>query len=222
MAEELNPPLSLSLEALNRLKSDSEVAILCGGLGKRLGGIQKGAILYRGERLIDRLSRLGKSLGSRILWVERTTEQVADPLDYVDQRLIDDPLGGMVGGILAALKACQTDWLWTLACDLPLLELVHLLPLVEEALGAKSRYSGIAFIEDGRPQPLAAIWRRACALELEQFIIKGGSLSRFMSLHGKLVQIESGLDSETRNLKLSPLFNLNRPVDLEVLNSLQR
>lgn len=222
MAEELESPPSLSLEAIHCLKLDSEVAILCGGLGKRLGGVQKGALLYRGERLIDRLSRLGKNIGTRVLWVERTSQHIADPLGYADQRLIDDPLGGMVGGILAALKACQADWLWTFACDLPLLELVHLLPLAEEALGAKSRYSGIAFIEDSRPQPLAAIWRTACATELEQFIIEGGSLSRFMSLHGKLVQIESGLVSETGNLKLSPLFNLNRPVDLEVLNSLQR
>ena len=213
---------SPSLRAIHLLKPNTEVAILCGGSGKRLGGIQKGAIYYRGERIIDRLSKLGHDLGSRLLWVERIKEQVSDPFGFVDQRLVDDPLGGMVGGVFRALKACQSEWLWTFACDLPLLELVHLIPIAEQALIAEANCLGVAFIDNGRPQPLAAIWRTECHSYLSDFISNGGSLSTFLSTYGKLVQLDETMIIETMNSKLSPLFNVNRPKDLEVLHSLQR
>ena len=204
------------------MKSQTEVAILCGGAGRRLGGIQKGSIDYRGERIIDRLSKLGQHLGSRLLWVERIKEQVSDPFGFVDKRLVDDPLGGLVGGILAALKDCQREWLWTFACDLPLLELVHLVPIAEETIRAENSCPGIAFVDKGRPQPLAAIWRAEHCSDLSEFICNGGSLGTFLSTYGKLVQLEETMFIETKNCKLSPLFNVNRPEDLEVLNSLQR
>ena len=211
-----------SIEAIHLLKSKTEVAILCGGKGTRLGGIQKGSIYYQGERIIDRLSRLGHHLGSRLLWVERTKEQVLDPFGLVDQRLEDDHLGGMVGGVIAALKACQSEWLWTFACDLPLLELHHLIPIVQQALIAEDNCPGIAYIDSGRPQPLGAIWRADCHSRLYKFICSGGSPSTFLSAYGKLVQLDETMLIETENIKLSPLFNVNHPEDLKVLHSLQR
>ena len=208
-------------QAVNDLKAHAEVAILCGGLGKRLGGVQKGAIVHQGSRLIDRLSLLGQQLGTRILWVEKTSNLLPDPYGFVDQRLTDDALGGMAGAIITALKASKSEWLWVFACDLPLLEVHHLGSLAQQALNAVNSCQGCAFIEKGRPQPLSALWRTSCYEELSHFIQDGGSLSRFLSTHGALIPLEPGNMIKRQGFTLSPLFNLNTPDDLQVLKRLQ-
>ena len=101
----------------------------------------------------------------------------------------------------AALKDCQREWLWTFACDLPLLELVHLVPIAEEVLRVENSCSGIAFVDKGRPQPLAAIWRAEHCSDLSEFIRNGGRLSTFLSTYGKVGTIRRDYVFRNRELQ---------------------
>ena len=119
------------VSAIDRLKLSAEVAILCGGEGKRLGGINKASILFHNERLVDRISRIAFPLGSPLSWVEKEPGSIDDPYQYADRKLQDDSIGGSVGAVIAALECSKKDWVWIIACDLPFIEVKHLSLLAE-------------------------------------------------------------------------------------------
>jgi molybdopterin-guanine dinucleotide biosynthesis protein A len=93
--------------------------ILAGGEGRRMGGLDKGLVLYQNKPLVQ--------------WVKEAlptfVEQVIiscnrHPQDYAQygQTIHDLPsefaYGGALAGILAGLALCQNDWVIITPCDL--------------------------------------------------------------------------------------------------------
>lgn len=210
-----------SINPIEDIKERTEVAILCGGEGKRLGGIEKASIHFCGERLIDRLSLMSFRLASKLSWVERVAYQTSDPKNYAHFRVIDDPVGGGVGALIAALKCAQKEWVWVFACDLPLIKLEHLVALAETAIEAKDEIACVIYEDDNQAHPLCGLWRASHVALLEKYISAKGRLSEFAFKYGSVIPISGSITVDKLNLKVSPLLNINHVEDLKLLRTLE-
>jgi molybdenum cofactor guanylyltransferase len=210
-----------SINPIEGIKDRAEVVILCGGEGKRLGGVEKASIRFCGERLIDRLSVMSLKLASKLSWVERVPYQISDPKNYAHFRVIDDPVGGGVGALIAALKSAKKEWVWVLACDLPLIKLDHLVALAETAIKAKPEIACVIYEDDHQAHPLCGIWRASHVAQLEKYISSRGRLTEFAFKYGSVIPISDSITVDKLNLKVSPLLNINHVEDLKLLRTLE-
>ncbi|QZY52840.1 molybdenum cofactor guanylyltransferase [Leucobacter tenebrionis] len=107
---------------MNRAPLDA--IVLAGGRGSRLGGVDKGALLLRDERLIDRVVDAVRGIGiERIVVVGSLS---AAPPGTVSVRE-DPPFSGPLAALAEGLDALDTrfgaetgasEWVLLLACDL--------------------------------------------------------------------------------------------------------
>lgn len=208
------------------------VAILCGGQGRRLGYRDKASLVFRGTRLIDRISELVKCISDDVFWVEKVPGQIKSLPHQVYARIHDHPIGGASGGVIAALRHASIQshqneedhrsWCLVLSCDLPLITEVEILALADQASKAPPHLSCITFSEGPHPQPLCGIWRPATHGPLLAHIQAGGRLSSFVREYGTLLPIEQSSEQTHGHEALSPLFNLNTLEDLERLDRFEQ
>lgn len=178
--------------------------VLAGGRGRRLGGIDKGLLDWQGETLAGRaLARLGRQVAHLLV----SANQHLDIYASLGAELVQDdpPDRGPLGGILAGLRVCPTDWLLCLPCDMP-----HLPGNLEaRMLASLSRpEAGPAFAHDGeRLQPLVALLPRSAAEDLQRFLDDGGRRADdwAKALGGQIVRFED---------RGGAFANLNTPEDL--------
>ncbi len=127
---------------------------------------------------------------------------------------------GALGGLHAALAACRTRWAAVVSCDLPFVtaELFgRLASLRDEDVDAVAPLQ-----EDGRPQPLCALYAAArCLNEAERFIRAGELRPRVLlkEVRTRWVQFD-----ELADLGGSQSFfdNVNTPADYERAANLNR
>ncbi|MGA1640240.1 MAG: molybdenum cofactor guanylyltransferase MobA [Steroidobacteraceae bacterium] len=178
--------------------------VLAGGRGRRLGGIDKGLLELHGQPLAARaLARLDKYARHVLISANRHLDTYAT----LGARLVhDDPPGrGPLGGMLAGLRACPTDWLLCLPCDMP-----HLPEDLEPRMLASlsGPQPGPAFAHDGeRLQPLVALLPRSAAPDLQRFLDGGGRRAEDWARGqgGLIIRFEGRRDA---------FANLNTPEDL--------
>lgn len=155
-------------------------------------------------------------------FIERITEPLLKLTDLVtivghnDARLpsVPDiyPQWGALGGLHAALTACKREWAIVVACDLPfvtsdLFEFLAALRLDHEAV--------VPLQADGRPQPLAALYRIAPCRQRATELIEAGRrrpLDLLESVKTRWVDF-----AEIRNLAQAEKFfvNINTPKDYD-------
>jgi len=104
--------------------------ILAGGAGRRMGGQDKGWVLWQGKPLIEQvLERLRPQLDpDRPILVSANRQHTAYQRLSAVQVIGDDPairatdpdgFAGPLAGILAGLERAATGWLLVVPCDLP-------------------------------------------------------------------------------------------------------
>lgn len=129
-------------------------AILAGGRGRRLGGVDKCAILIGGRSMLDRQIALVRQLTPSLFVVARDTSAHAG--SGVPVIADETPGAGPLGGIATALAHSDQPYTLVVACDMPFLTLPFLQRLVERADGVDM---ALAQTEDGY-QPLCAVYAR--------------------------------------------------------------
>jgi molybdenum cofactor guanylyltransferase len=140
--------------------------VLAGGKSSRMGQ-NKAFLTIAGEPLVVRIAReLAAVTGSVTL--------VGEPGLYAGLgfEVIPDgyPGCGPLAGIHAALQHARHDWSLVAACDMPVS--AH----IWGELTSRSRSdSGVimAVDEEGRPEPLAALYHRRCASVIEEALAAG-------------------------------------------------
>ncbi|MDT0164268.1 NTP transferase domain-containing protein [Actinotalea sp. AC32] len=145
-----------------------DAIVLAGGEGRRLGGVVKAEVGLAGRSMLDRV--LGATTGARRVVVVGPDRLARQGVTTV---LEDPPLGGPVAGIDAGLRALGDDGpgaVLVLACDVPLADRVvpALLAALDEAAGGDAAdgtgdgtVDGVVLVDDdGRDQPLLAVYRR--------------------------------------------------------------
>jgi molybdenum cofactor guanylyltransferase len=192
---------------------DVEGFILVGGQSSRMGS-DKSQLRFGTLTGVEHIAAALSQLASRIRLVGANNQDHPGGL----QTIPDTHLRwGALGGIHAALAACQAEWAIIAACDLPLLTgdlFTRLWQLTSSADGGP--FDAIVPIQsDGRPQPLCGIYRRnSCSAMASELIGEGEHKPR--ALLAKVRTRWVAFD-EISNLTGAEHFflNVNTPDDYE-------
>ena len=178
--------------------------ILAGGLGRRMGGVDKGLIEYQGRPLIEwALDTLTPQADPLVISANRNLERYT----AYGHRVLPDTLPdfpGPLAGVLAALEAVTADWLLVAPCDTP-----HLPPdLAAQLLHAAQQHK----------VPLA-VAADAIRIHHSCFIVRTeqrDNLAAFLARGERAVRHwQATLDSTTVLFDATCFANFNQPEDLK-------
>lgn len=146
--------------------------LLAGGLGRRMGGVDKGLSLLDGEPLVEHIiRRLAPQVGQLII----NANQNHDIYAGFGYPVVGDRIEGHAGplaGLEAGLAACTTPYLLTVPCDSPLLP-ADLVSRLAACLTAHK--ASIAVARTGEQlHPVFSLIRSDELPELQAFINAGG------------------------------------------------
>ncbi len=164
--------------------------VLAGGLGRRMGGVDKGLQLLHGKAMVAHV-------------LDRLTPQVAEVLVNANQnhdayarfghRVVPDEIGGFSGplaGLHAAMKVAAHPLVVTVPCDSPFLPLDLVLRLEKNMEGKE-----LAVAKTGdQPHPVFALVRRSVLPGLEAFLSGGGR--KIDAWYASLKVVEVSFDDE--------------------------
>ncbi|MDO5617832.1 molybdenum cofactor guanylyltransferase [Kocuria sp.] len=148
----------------------AQAVVLAGGRSSRLGGTPKALL-----RAVETGPTLVESTVGDLVAAGLNTDDVVvvgppelPPMPALRTRE-EPPFAGPAAGIVAGLRALQAaggtaPWTLLLACDMPRVGQA-ITALLGAAQEAQPDVRGIVVVDDGRLQPLAAIYRSAALLE---------------------------------------------------------
>lgn len=182
--------------------------ILAGGMGRRMGGQDKGLVPYNKQKLIEHVITGIRPQTSNILINANRNLDIYAELGYP---IVQDSLSdfqGPLAGFYAAMAAAKTDYILTLPCDGPFVAHDYLSTMVD---ALRQDESEIAVASDGeRMQPVYALIGVHLRPSLEQFLREG---ERKIDLWYKRHQYTLvKFDAETRFFT-----NMNTPDDIQEL-----
>ena len=211
-------------------REDITAIVFCGGAGRRLGGVMKPLIDWRGRPLVGHvIERIAGQVGAILLSTgadpelyarfrrreesarsegsSATGPSMAPP---VPCRAVPDetPGEGPLGGLACCLDAVTTPWVFTCPGDSP-----HIAPNLVERLTPDAEHHGVAIPHDGhRRQNLFLLIRHDRARALADFYRAGGrAIHRWFD------------DNDIVSTPLPDLahsfFNVNTPADLATLRA---
>lgn len=148
--------------------------ILAGGLGSRMGGVDKGLVALDGRPMVAQvLERFSPQVAQVLINANRNADAyagfgVAVVADRVEGFV--GPLAGLDAGLHAASPDCQ--WVATCPCDSPFLPL----DLVARLLAAaKAGGAEVAMARsEGQTQPVFLLAHRSTAASLAAYLAGGG------------------------------------------------
>lgn len=151
---------------------DVEAFILVGGQSSRMGSDKSQLVFGRGTT-VEHIAAALRSLTPMIrvvgAWDHGTLAGLQNVPDTHER-------WGALGGIHAALTACNAEWAVIVACDLPLISADLIRRLWQSASADEGEaFDAIVPIQpDTRPQPLCAFYRReSCATAAVRLIEEG-------------------------------------------------
>ncbi|TMH41284.1 MAG: molybdenum cofactor guanylyltransferase [Betaproteobacteria bacterium] len=144
--------------------------VLAGGLGRRMGGVDKGLQLLHGRPMIAHvLARLAPQVDDIVINANQNLERYA----AFGHRVVPDEIGGYAGplaGLHAGLAAVSHPLAVTVPCDSPFLP-SDLVARLHSDLGSND----LAVAKTGeQPHPVFALVRRSVAESLRAFLASGG------------------------------------------------
>jgi molybdopterin-guanine dinucleotide biosynthesis protein A len=146
--------------------------VLAGGLGRRMGGVDKGLVELDGKALIAYvIERLAPQVGAIIVNANQNAERYA----AFGHRVIADAVGGFAGplaGLHAGLSVAATPYVVTVPCDSPYLP-ADLVGRLADALECDDAHLAVAKTFD-QPHPVFALVRRDVLPHLATFLEGGG------------------------------------------------
>jgi molybdopterin-guanine dinucleotide biosynthesis protein A len=121
--------------------------ILCGGRSTRMGA-DKGSLVFGGETMLERISRVLRSTTDDVIIVGRRDQSVATVHDGVEDQ-------GPLAGIASGLSASKTDVNLVVACDMPLID-----PAVLERMVTLIGDADVCVaVNDGHASALCGVYR---------------------------------------------------------------
>lgn len=156
--------------ALTAGRANITAVVLAGGRATRMGGVDKGLVLFRGRPLA---ARIGELLAAQTAVAEVVINANRNRAQYrrLGYRVIEDRLPGHQGplaGMHAALVVAAQPWLLTIPCDGPFVA-AHYAARMRDAAGAAGAQLAVAH-DGARAQPVYCLIHRDLAADLEQFL----------------------------------------------------
>jgi molybdopterin-guanine dinucleotide biosynthesis protein A len=145
-------------------------AVLAGGKGQRMKGINKPALVLDGETIMSRILNTISDLFHEIIIVSNDKTEV---LEFQNCVIVSDIYRdkGPIGGIHAALHHTRSDAVFVFAGDMPLLNR-NLISRQVSAFNAGTYDILVPRIEVSI-EPLHSIYSRKIVDKLEEFILSG-------------------------------------------------
>ena len=198
-------------------KPDYAAVILAGGLGSRMGGVDKGLVEW-GDRTLAQavLNRLkSQSMPPSSIWISANRNQAAYARALGDhERIIADgrpDFAGPLCGIESALHHIHQPLLLAVPCDTPLLptdlfESLYLAMMQDASLSA-----AYAISSTKQSHPLCCLLRRHLQANLTEYIDQGQQrvLGWMQHIHAKAVTFQES----------KAFTNVNDPQTLASLRS---
>jgi molybdenum cofactor guanylyltransferase len=131
-----------------------DALILAGGAARRLGGVDKPALLVGGRSLFDRV--LDALVDADVVVVVGPVRAAGRPVRFVRE---DPPGGGPVAALAAGLPYVTSELVALLAADLPFLT-AGVVSLLGSRIGPAD--DGALLVDnEGRDQLMTGVWRTA-------------------------------------------------------------
>ncbi len=166
--------------------------VLAGGLGRRMGGVDKGLQVLHGRPLVSHvIERLAPQVDELLINANQNVERYAAFGDRVVPDQIPD-YAGPLAGVHAALSAAAYPLVATAPCDSPFLP-ADLVFRLFSALTATNANLAVARTFD-QPHPVFCLCRRAVLPHLSEFLAGGGR--KFESWYATLNVVEVPFDDE--------------------------
>ena len=177
--------------------------ILAGGLGRRMGGVDKGLKELRGKPMVQwALERLAPQVDEIVINANQNLERYR----AFGYRVASDEIGGFAGplaGLHAGLQAVKHPLAVTVPCDSPFLPM-DLVSRLRAHLG--ENHLAVAKTGD-QPHPVFALVRRECRENLASFLAQGGR--KIDAWYASLKVVEVSFDDEADAFR-----NINTPEEL--------
>lgn len=189
--------------------TDFEGFILAGGRSSRMGE-DKAWLRLGGRTFVEIAAGALSTLAGRVSVVGSRPGVESHGLAVVPDRHAGL---GALGGLHAALHACEATWAAVVSCDLPFVTPALFARLA--ALGGEGVEAVAPLQEDGRPQPLCALYAAAACLPAAEELIREGDLRPRALL--RRVRTRWVAFDELSDLHGSANFfrNVNTPADYE-------
>lgn len=182
--------------------------ILAGGRGSRMGGVDKGLQPFRGAPMAQHvLNRLAPQVDFLMI----NANQNLPVYQRMGVPVWPDDIQGFVGplgGLHAALRHCETDYLVTVPCDSPFLpsDLVQRL-----RAGMLDNDADVAFAATGRgqtwqPQPVFSLLKTSVLPSLESYLQSDGR--KIGQWHKSLRNVEVWFEDERAFRNINTLAEL--------------
>jgi molybdopterin-guanine dinucleotide biosynthesis protein A len=164
--------------------------VLAGGLGRRMGGVDKGLQPLRGKPMVGWVLARFRSQVDEILINANQNLEIYGAFGY---RVVRDEIGGFAGplaGLHAGLSAATYPLVATVPCDSPFLP-ADLVSRLKDALGEKD----LAVARTGeQPHPVFVLLKTSLRRNLETFLTQGGR--KIDAWYASLDTVEVSFDDE--------------------------
>jgi molybdopterin-guanine dinucleotide biosynthesis protein A len=176
--------------------------ILGGGQSRRMGA-PKSFLPYKKSTFVEERLHSLKQLFQQVLIV---TNSPSD-FDSLEADVVKDiiPQRGPLVGILSGLLVCQQDYVFVIACDMPLVDN----RLIRSICSRRHGRDVVVLKHEQGVEPLLGIYSRKLAAPLEEFVFSGQARAQ---------DFLSGLNCAFHEIKsqgeeLPSYFNVNTPQD---------
>jgi FdhD protein len=183
--------------------------ILAGGDSRRMG-TDKSGLMVDGQSFVQRIASEIRAVTPSVNVVGKAPSfEPGSPKRFT---IVPDvyPRWGALGGVHAALSACNATWAMVVACDFPCVTSDLFLRLTS----FREDWEAVAPIQDdGIPQPLCALYRVVPCLDRAEQLIKSGERKPMALLQSVLTRWVSF--NELSDLDGAGHFfdNINTPED---------
>jgi len=181
-----------STEAVTRHPSLVTGVVLAGGLGRRMGGVDKGLQLLRGKPMVQwAIERLAPQVDELLI----NANQNLDAYSAYGHRVIPDAITGYAGplaGLHRALSEAHHELVATVPCDSPFLPG----DLVARLLAAREKADAdLAVARTGeQPHPVFCLCGKRVLSNLTSFLEGGGR--KIDAWYSRLKVVEVSFDDE--------------------------
>jgi molybdopterin-guanine dinucleotide biosynthesis protein A len=146
--------------------------VLAGGMGRRMGGVDKGLVELDGRPMVAHvLARLAPQVGALLINANQNAERYAS----FGHPVVADAVGGFAGplaGLHAGMSAAATPFVVTVPCDSPFLPADLVARLSRGIAGGDAQLAVARTF--GQPHPVFALVRRDVLPHLAAFLQGGG------------------------------------------------
>lgn len=179
--------------------------VLCGGRGRRLGGIEKPLVRAGGRALVEFVIERLRPQASRTALSLGAGQNQSDWRSFGCDLIVDaEPDQGPLGGLVSCIADSSAEWLLSCPGDAP-----WTAPNLVEVLSKDARARGVAVAHDGkRRQNLTLLIGRERAESLARFYADGGrAVFRWLEANA--------IPATDLSEIASSFVNINTPADLE-------